>query len=163
MAGVERPPIRADIGAKPARLGKPLRGVVTTFAKAHERAEPEFVDISMMWLDVIADCRWLNDAALKTELAQRMFEQLVPPNPGPTSRRIPLVPLRRSAANTHNTQSFIGRAWWPPIDAASLSDCTPSLPRITTFGTDANVRKQLSDLGQGILPRDDQAPDAPIR
>jgi hypothetical protein len=44
MARVERPAIEAHIRAKAADLGKPLRGVVATFAEAHKRAKPEFVE-----------------------------------------------------------------------------------------------------------------------
>ena len=64
MARVERPAIEAHIRAKPADLDKPLPGVVATFAEAHERAEPEFVDVAVMRLNVIADCCRLDDAPL---------------------------------------------------------------------------------------------------
>jgi hypothetical protein len=64
MARVERPPIEAHARAEPADLGKPLRGVVATFAEAHERADPEFVDVAMVRLNVVADCRRLDDAPL---------------------------------------------------------------------------------------------------
>jgi hypothetical protein len=62
MARVERPAIEAHIGAKPTDLDKPLRGVAATFAEAHERTEPEFVGVAVMRLNVIADCRRLDDA-----------------------------------------------------------------------------------------------------
>src|SRR5262245_12763464 len=64
MARVERPAIEAHIRAKPADLDKPLPGVVATFAETHERAEPEFVDVAVMRINVIADCRRLDDAPL---------------------------------------------------------------------------------------------------
>jgi hypothetical protein len=48
MARVERPAIEAHIRAKPTDLNQPLSGVVATFAEAHERAEPEFVDVTMV-------------------------------------------------------------------------------------------------------------------
>jgi hypothetical protein len=38
---------------------------MTALAEAHERAEPEFVDVAVMRLDVIADCRRLDEAALE--------------------------------------------------------------------------------------------------
>jgi hypothetical protein len=63
MVRVQRPPIKANIGTKTAHLDKPLRGVVAVLAKAHERAEPEFVYIAVMRLNVVADCRRLNNAA----------------------------------------------------------------------------------------------------
>jgi hypothetical protein len=74
MAGVQRPPIRADIRTKSVHLGEPLAGIMTALAEAHERAEPKFVHVAMMRLDVIADCRRLDEAALKAEFAQRVFE-----------------------------------------------------------------------------------------
>jgi hypothetical protein len=86
MVWVQRPPIKADIRAKSAHLDKPLRGVVAVLAKAHEWAEPEFVYIAVMRLNVVADCRWLNNAALKAEYAQRVRKQLVPSDPHPTRR-----------------------------------------------------------------------------
>ena len=64
MARVERPAIEAHIRAKAADLDKPLPRVVAAFAEAHERAEPEFIDVAVMRLNVIADCRRLDDAPL---------------------------------------------------------------------------------------------------
>ncbi|HVD74104.1 MAG TPA: hypothetical protein VNC81_11045 [Xanthobacteraceae bacterium] len=57
MIGIERPPIKTNVGSEPAELDEPLRGVVTFLAKRLERAKPEFIDVAVMWLDVIADCR----------------------------------------------------------------------------------------------------------
>jgi hypothetical protein len=37
-----------------------------------------------MRLDVIVDRRWLDDAALKAELAKSVLDQLVSSDPGPT-------------------------------------------------------------------------------
>jgi hypothetical protein len=103
MIRVEGPPINANIGTKLERLHKPLRTVVTSLAERLERAEPEFVDIAVMWLDVIADFRRRDDTALETERAQRMFAQLVPSDSSPPSRGVPFVPLRRLAANAHGS------------------------------------------------------------
>src|SRR6516165_5368639 len=113
MARVQRHAIKANIGAETVRLDKPLRGVVATLAQALERTKPEFVDVAMMWLDVIADCRWCDDGALQAILTKRVFAQLVLPDPGPASRGVPLVPLRRSAANAH------GSTYHPPAEAPS--------------------------------------------
>jgi hypothetical protein len=110
MAGIQRPAIRADIGAKTARLDKPLRGVVATFAEAHEWAEPEFVDIAAMRLNVVADCRRLGYASFKAEHAQRVFAQLMPPDLRPAISGVPLVPLRRSAAGAHSLAIIAGRS-----------------------------------------------------
>jgi hypothetical protein len=73
MARVERPAIEAHIPAKAADLDKPLRGVVATFAEAHERAEPELVDVAVVRLNLIADYRRLDNAPLQAVRAQRMF------------------------------------------------------------------------------------------
>jgi len=81
MARIQRHAIKANIGAKPARLDKPLRGIVATLAQALERTEPEFVHVAMMWPDVIADFCRRDDAALKAITAERMLEQLVPADP----------------------------------------------------------------------------------
>jgi hypothetical protein len=86
MARVQRPPVQADVRAKPAQFDEPLRGVVTPLAQAHERPEPELVDVAMMLLDVIANRRRRDDGALQAIFAKRMLEQLVFPNPGPASR-----------------------------------------------------------------------------
>jgi predicted metal-dependent HD superfamily phosphohydrolase len=109
MARVQGPSIEADIGAETARLDVPLRTIVAVLAQALKRAKPELIDIAVMWLDVIADCRRLDNAALRAILTQRMLEQLVLPDPGPTSRGVPLIPLRRLATSAHRTQPFIWR------------------------------------------------------
>ena len=96
--------------AKPADLDKPLRGVVATFAGAHERAEPKFVNIAVMRLSVIADCRRLDNAALKVNThsgcsrswcflirAQRGFEYHA-------------SPLGWSATNAHSLELVISPA-----------------------------------------------------
>jgi hypothetical protein len=97
MPRVERPPIKPNVGAKPARLDEPLCTVVAALAQAHKRAKPEFVDVAVMWLDVIADRRRLDDADLRAIRTERVLEQLVPPDPRPAIRGVPLIPLRRLA------------------------------------------------------------------
>jgi hypothetical protein len=64
MARIERPPIKANIGAETARLDEPLSTVVAALAEALEGTKPEFVDVAAMWLDVIADFRRRDDGAL---------------------------------------------------------------------------------------------------
>jgi hypothetical protein len=103
MARVQRPPIEANIGAETARLDEPLRTIVAVLAQALKRAEPKLVNVAVMWLDVIADCRRLDDAALQAEVAERMREQLLPPDPCPARGAIPGVPLRGSAADSHGS------------------------------------------------------------
>jgi hypothetical protein len=111
MTRVHKPAIEVNIRAKPARLDKPLRRVVATLAKTHKWTEPEFVDVAVVRLDVIADCRRLDDAALGAEDAQRMFKKLVPPDPRPATCRVPPIPFRRLAANAHaRTLSSAGRS-----------------------------------------------------
>jgi hypothetical protein len=107
MVGVQRPPIQSNVGAKPARLDHPLRRIMAPFAQAHERTEPEFIDVPTMRLDVITDFCRRDDAALQTELAERMREQLLLPDPPPATGAVPSVPLRRLAATSHSTQPFI--------------------------------------------------------
>src|SRR5262249_12163690 len=103
MARVQRQAIKANIGAKTVLLDEPLRAVLTLLAEWLKRAEPEFVHVAMMWLDVISDCRWCDDGALQAILTKRVFEQLVPPDPRPASRGVPLVPVRQLAANAHGS------------------------------------------------------------
>ena len=90
MARVQRPPIQANVAAEAVQLDEPFRGVVAPLAQALEWAKPEFVDVAAMCLDVVADFRHRDDTALETERTKRMFAQLVPPDPRPASRGIPL-------------------------------------------------------------------------
>jgi hypothetical protein len=101
VARVQRPTIESDIRTKTARLDEPLRAVVTVLAQAHERAEPEFIYVASVRLNMVADLGRGYDAALQAEAAKRMREQLLPPDPRPASRGVPLVPSRRLATNTH--------------------------------------------------------------
>jgi hypothetical protein len=53
-------------------LDEPLRGVVTLLAQALKRTEPEFLNVAMVRLDLIADCRRRDDGALQAIPAERM-------------------------------------------------------------------------------------------
>jgi hypothetical protein len=55
MIWIERPAIEANIGSEPVELNESLRAVGAVLAEAHERAEPEFVGVAAMWLDVITN------------------------------------------------------------------------------------------------------------
>jgi len=90
---IDRPAIEANIRAETARLDEPLRAVVTWLAKRLERAEPELIDVAAMWLDVIADYRRCDDAAIEAKFTQRMLEQLVPSDSSPASGGVPPIPL----------------------------------------------------------------------
>ena len=90
MIRIERPPIEANIGTETAQLDEPLCRIVTGLVKRLERTKPEFVDIAVMCLDVIADFRRRDDTALQTKRAQRVFVQLVPPDSSPASRGVPV-------------------------------------------------------------------------
>jgi len=103
MPRVQRPAIQADIGAKTARLDEPLRTVVASLAERLERAEPEFVDVAAMCLDVITDLSRRYDAALEAERAEGVLAKLVSSDASPASRGVPLVPFRRLAANAHSS------------------------------------------------------------
>jgi hypothetical protein len=41
--------------SEPVELNESLRAAVAVLAEAHERAEPEFVGVAAMWLDVITN------------------------------------------------------------------------------------------------------------
>jgi hypothetical protein len=101
MARIYRPAVEANLRTKPAQLDEPLRGVVAGLAQTHKRAEPKFIDVASVRLNMITDLRRPNNASLQAILAKRMREQLVPPDPRPAPRAIPSVPLRSLAANTH--------------------------------------------------------------
>jgi hypothetical protein len=103
MARIQRPSVKSNIRAETMQLDEPLRGVVAALAQAHKRTEPEFIDVAVMWLDVITDFRRRDDAALEAERAQRVFEQLVPSDSSPAIRGVPLIPLRRPAADAHGS------------------------------------------------------------
>ena len=104
MARIQRPAIRANMRSKPALLDEPLCRVVAGLAQAQKRPEPEFVDVAAMWLEVIANGRRRDDAAIQTEFAERLLEQLVLSDAGPAVRAVPSIPFRRLAANTHSVQ-----------------------------------------------------------
>jgi hypothetical protein len=110
MARVQRPAIQADIGAEAVQLNQPLGGVVAALAERLKRAKPEFVDVAVMRLDVVANFRCRDDTALETERAQRVFAQLVPPDPRPASRGVPFIPIRRSAAGAYRFNLSLGRS-----------------------------------------------------
>jgi hypothetical protein len=99
MALVQGPPVGANIKPEPALLDEPFRRIVTRLAQAHKRPEPEFINVASMRLDVITDCRRRDDAAIQTELAERLLEQLVLSDAGPAVRAIPSIPFRWLAAN----------------------------------------------------------------
>ena len=136
MARVQRPPIEANIGAETAPLDEPLRTIAAALAQALKRAKPKLVNVAAMWLDMIADRRRLDGAALRAILTQRMLEQLVPPDLRPAPGAIPDVPLRRLAPNTHNTQLFhLARLMALQSTQQSMFDCTPSLVNIATISS----------------------------
>ena len=102
MARVERPTVQPNIRPVPALLHEPLRRVVALLAERLKRPQPKLVHVAMMRLDVIADLRRRDDAALEAILAQGMLEQLVPSDSSPAGGAVPLIPLRRLAANAHS-------------------------------------------------------------
>ena len=103
MARVERQSVKANIRTIATRLDEALRAVMTLLAQALKRAKPEVIDIAVMRLNVIADRRRCDDAALCAILTQRVLEQLVPSDSSPASRGVPLIPLCLPAANTHRS------------------------------------------------------------
>jgi hypothetical protein len=103
MIGVQRPTVQSNVRAKSARLDKSFRRIVTPLAQALKRHRPEFVDVAMVRRDVITNFCRSDDAALQAELAERMREQLLLPNPGPAICGVPPVPFRWSTANAHGS------------------------------------------------------------
>jgi len=86
MPRIQRPSIRPHLRPIPTNLDQPLRRVVAALAQAYERAKPEFVDVAVMRLRVIANRRRLDDTALEAKLAKRVREQLMSSDPSPTRR-----------------------------------------------------------------------------
>jgi hypothetical protein len=107
MIGVQRPAVQSNVSAKPARLDKPFRRIVTPLAQALKRTEPEFVDVAVVRFDVITDFCRRDDAALQAEFAERMREQLLFLDPGPAICGVPPVPLRGSTANAHGSNHHL--------------------------------------------------------
>ena len=103
MIRIERPAIDADVGAESVQLDVTLRGIVARLAKRLKRPEPKYIHVATMRLDVVADGRRRDDAALEAELAQRMLEQLMPANPRPAGGAVPAVPPRTLTTNTHSS------------------------------------------------------------
>lgn len=54
-------------------LNESLRAVVAPLAEAHERADPEFVDVAVVRLDVITNLCRRDFAALEAERAEEVF------------------------------------------------------------------------------------------
>ena len=54
MIWIELPAIEA-IGSEPVEFNESLRAAVAVLAEAHEWAEPEFVGVAAMWLNVITN------------------------------------------------------------------------------------------------------------
>ena len=88
MIRVERIAIKPDVAAITVQLDLALSAVVTGLAQGLQLAQPKFVDVAAMRLDVIADRCGLDDAALCAVRTEWMFEQLVPPDPDPASRTV---------------------------------------------------------------------------
>jgi hypothetical protein len=107
MPRIERPTIQANVGAEPSLLDQPLRRIVALLAERLKRPKPELVDVAMVRLNVIADGRWGDEAALEAELAQGVLKKLVPAYTGPASRAVPGVPLRTLTTNTHGPASLV--------------------------------------------------------
>jgi hypothetical protein len=107
MIRVERIAVEPDVAAITVQLDLTLSAVVTGLAQGLQLAQPELVDVAVMRLDVIADGRGLDDAALRAVRTERMLEQLVPPDPGPASRGVPRVPPRWPTAIAHSIQPLV--------------------------------------------------------
>jgi len=103
MLRIERPTIETDVRAIAALLDEPLRGIMARLAQALKRPSPKLIRVATMRLNVIADRRGGDEAALEAELAQGVLKKLVPADTGPASRAVPGVPPRTLTTNTHGS------------------------------------------------------------
>jgi hypothetical protein len=103
MPRIEGPSIKANVRTKATELDEPLCVVVTHFAQALKRPQPKCIHVPMVRLEVIADGRRGDDAALGTIFTQRVLKKLMPANPRPTCGAVPGVPLRTLTTNTHGS------------------------------------------------------------
>jgi hypothetical protein len=69
--------VEPDVAAVTIQLNLTLGAVVTAFAQRLQLAQPEFIEIAMVRLDMVDDGGQLDQAALRAEFAQRVFLQLV--------------------------------------------------------------------------------------
>src|SRR5262249_8450474 len=92
------------------RASRRTASVVASLAERLERAEPEFVDVAAMCLDVITDFSRRYDAALEAERAEGVLAKLVSSDASPASRRVPLVPLCRGRERPWVNLSSGGRS-----------------------------------------------------
>ena len=102
MARVGRPAVDANVQTESAQIDVTLGAVMAELAERLKRPEPELVHVATMRLDMIADRRRLDNAALEAERAQWIFA-LMPSNASPALRGVPLIPLRRLAANASSS------------------------------------------------------------
>ena len=87
---IGRPTVEPEVGAIAAELDLPLRRLVARLAQALELAGHEGIPIAPVRDDVIHHLCGCDDAAVETELAQRMALQLQLPQPLPK----PVLDLR---------------------------------------------------------------------
>jgi hypothetical protein len=107
MARIKWPAIKSDIGTIAVQLDVALGAVMTTLAQALKWPAPELVAITMVRLDMIANRCRLDDTRLGAVLTERVFAQLMPTNPLPTSRRVQLSPGHWLATHAHGSASHL--------------------------------------------------------
>jgi hypothetical protein len=106
MLAIERPTINADATAEAEPLDRPLVDVVAIHAQALQCPEFEFVGITMVWFDVIADCCWHDEPTCFTHGAQRMAPELVRSPTQPTRTAVPPIPSSSNARLHHHHFNF---------------------------------------------------------
>jgi hypothetical protein len=96
IAGVPRiqwPAVEADVAPIADRLDVVLGRHMAVLTERLSLAEPELVEVAAVRLDVIADRRRRDDAALHAELAQRVLLQLMLANTMPARAIVEMIQL----------------------------------------------------------------------
>jgi hypothetical protein len=70
MPWVDWPVVGADLSRVAARFFAFLGALVVQLAKRLKLAEEEFLLITLMWLDVVCDCRSIDAPIIQAHLAQ---------------------------------------------------------------------------------------------
>jgi hypothetical protein len=102
MVRIERITIEPDIRTITALLNETLTDVVAVFAQTLQFPGPEFIDVTAMRLDVIADRRQHRPTLGETKDAERMLAKLVRTQTTPAGRRIEMIKDGRTTAHTHD-------------------------------------------------------------
>ena len=136
MIGIGRPTVEPEVGAIAAELDLPLRRRVARLAQALELAGHEGIPIAPVRDDVIHHLCGCDDAAVETELAQRMALQLQLPQPLPK----PVLDLRTPSRAAMGRPARLCGCGAPgePCPVCNRIDDVPDLPE--GFGVDLDEK-----------------------